>query len=74
MESDDDLAAMYLTAKLSGSPRDASEHEEIELLLESFSKQCEEIVSEVENLSVSHSLPFMPCLPFLIYATLRRRT
>lgn len=43
---------MYLTAKMSGTPRDASEHEEIELLLESFSKQCEEIVSEVENLSV----------------------
>ncbi|KAL8287403.1 hypothetical protein RQP46_003261 [Phenoliferia psychrophenolica] len=53
LENDDDLAAMYLTAKLSGTPRDASEHEEIELLLESFSKQCEEIVSEVENLSAN---------------------
>lgn len=51
--SDDDLAAMYLTSKLEGKPRDASEHEEIELLLESFSKQCEEIVSEVDNLAVS---------------------
>ncbi|KAK4696961.1 magnesium transporter, partial [Phenoliferia sp. Uapishka_3] len=57
LENDDDLAAMYLTAKLSGTPRDASEHEEIELLLESFSKQCEEIVSEVENLSAAH----VPC-------------
>lgn len=50
---DDDLAAMYLTAKLQGKPRSADDHEEIELLLESFSKQCEEIVSEVETLSVS---------------------
>lgn len=50
--TDDDLAAMYLTAKANGAPRDPSEHEEIEMLLESFSKQCEEIVSEVESLSV----------------------
>lgn len=56
---------MYLTAKLSGTPRDASEHEEIELLLESFSKQCEEIVSEVENLSVRSRLPAFPFLSLL---------
>lgn len=55
---DDDLAAMYLTAKMQGKPRSADDHEEIELLLESFSKQCEEIVSEVETLSVN--LSFSP--------------
>lgn len=43
---------MYLTEKQAGHPRAADDHEEIELLLESFSKQCEEIVSEVETLSV----------------------
>jgi magnesium transporter len=53
LEADDDLAAMYLTAKGEGKPRDASEHEEIELLLESFDKQVEEIVSEIDNLAVS---------------------
>ncbi|BGP19138.1 magnesium ion transporter [Rhodosporidiobolus nylandii] len=51
LSNDADLAAMYLTAKLQGKPRTAEDHEEIELLLESFSKQCEEIVSEVETLS-----------------------
>lgn len=44
---------MYLTAKLENRPRSADDHEEVELLLESFSKQCEEIVSEVETLAVS---------------------
>ncbi|KAK4049513.1 magnesium ion transporter [Microbotryomycetes sp. JL201] len=53
LENDDDLAAMYLTAKLEGKPRSADDHEEVELLLESFSKRCEEIVSEVETLSAN---------------------
>ncbi|GAA5936079.1 CorA family magnesium transporter [Sporobolomyces koalae] len=53
LSNDDDLAAMYLTAKIQGQPRSADDHEEIELLLESFSKQCEEIVSEVETLSAN---------------------
>ncbi|GAA6019268.1 hypothetical protein JCM11491_001295 [Sporobolomyces phaffii] len=53
LSNDDDLAAMYLTAKTQGKPRSADDHEEIELLLESFSKQCEEIVSEVETLSAN---------------------
>lgn len=43
---------MYLTSKAEGRTRDPSEHEEIELLLESFEKQCEEIVSEVDSLAV----------------------
>lgn len=45
---------MYLTQKITQNhPRSSDDHEEIELLLESFSKQTEEIVSEVETLSVS---------------------
>lgn len=50
--ADDDLSGMYLTAKLQGKPRAANDHEEVELLLEAFSKQCEEVVSEVETLAV----------------------
>ncbi|GJN93504.1 hypothetical protein Rhopal_006561-T1 [Rhodotorula paludigena] len=53
LANDDDLANMYLTEKQAGHPRAADDHEEIELLLESFSKQCEEIVSEVETLSAN---------------------
>ncbi|KAI5477158.1 hypothetical protein MNV49_006814 [Pseudohyphozyma bogoriensis] len=53
LDNDDDLAAMYLTAKAEGKPRDPHDHEEIELLLESFSKQCEEIVSEIESLNAN---------------------
>lgn len=45
---------MYLTEKVEKQqPRNSDDHEEVELLLESFSKQIEEIVSEVETLSVS---------------------
>jgi hypothetical protein len=47
---------MYLTAKAQDKPRANDDHEEIELLLESFSKQCEEIVSEVETLEVGRTL------------------
>lgn len=47
---DDDLAAMYLTAKKAGKPRDSSDHEEVELLLESYLKQTEEIASTASSL------------------------
>ncbi|CAO3616401.1 unnamed protein product [Cunninghamella blakesleeana] len=50
LEHDDDLAAMYLTAKKSGKPRDASDHEEVELLLESYLKQTEEIANDASRL------------------------
>ncbi|BGP57615.1 hypothetical protein JCM8202_000520 [Rhodotorula sphaerocarpa] len=53
LANDEDLANMYLTAKLQEKPRADDDHEEIELLLESFSKQCEEIVSEVETLEAN---------------------
>ncbi|KIY63599.1 cora-domain-containing protein [Cylindrobasidium torrendii FP15055 ss-10] len=50
LEQDDDLNAMYLTDKKEGRPRDGDDHEDLEFLLESFSKQVEEIVSEVGNI------------------------
>lgn len=52
LESDADMAAMYLTAKSSNSqPRPVYAHEEIELLLESYLKIAEEIVSRVQLLA-----------------------
>lgn len=51
---DEDLAAMYLTDKKNGMPRRLSDHEDLEVLLESFSKQVEEIVNEAENIQVSN--------------------
>ncbi|KAI5448878.1 magnesium ion transporter [Naganishia albida] len=50
LESDEDLSAMYLSAKKLNEPRDTHDHEELELLLESFSKQVEEIMSEVDTI------------------------
>ncbi|TFY78223.1 hypothetical protein EWM64_g5789, partial [Hericium alpestre] len=49
LEQDEDLAAMYLTDLAHGAPRLPSDHEELEVLLETFSKQVEEFVNEAEN-------------------------
>ena len=57
--SDDDLVAMYLTDKRNGIDRQLDDHEELEVLLESFSKQVEEIVNEAENMEVTAQ----PALP-----------
>ncbi|KAH0834723.1 hypothetical protein J3R83DRAFT_10273 [Lanmaoa asiatica] len=51
--TDEDLSAMYLTDKKNGSPRDMHEHDELEVLLEFFSKQVEEIVNEAENIETN---------------------
>ena len=51
--SDEDLDAMYLSDKLNDVPRKAHDHEDLEVLLESFAKQVEEIVNEAENIQVS---------------------
>lgn len=50
LEQDEDMNAMYLTDKVAGVERDTHEHEEIEILLESFAKQVEEIVNEAETI------------------------
>jgi magnesium transporter len=46
---------MYLTDKLQGKPRSLNDHEQLELLLESFTKQAEEVVSEIDTMVVSSS-------------------
>ncbi|KAI1317063.1 magnesium ion transporter [Mortierella claussenii] len=47
LDQDDDLANMYLTEKKLGHPRTMDSHEEIEILLESYLKQVEEIANTV---------------------------
>ncbi|KAI8318845.1 Mg2+ transporter protein [Martensiomyces pterosporus] len=51
LEQDEDLAAMYLTQKLNGSMRATNDHEEVELMMETYLKQVEEIVNHVESVS-----------------------
>ncbi|EME49720.1 hypothetical protein DOTSEDRAFT_68485 [Dothistroma septosporum NZE10] len=50
LEADDDLAAMYLTEKAEGIEREEDNHEEVELLLESYHKVADEIVQISSNL------------------------
>ncbi|KAK4124989.1 cora-domain-containing protein [Parathielavia appendiculata] len=50
LEADDDLAAMYLTEKTHDLYRGEDDHTEIELLLESYNKICDEVVQEASNL------------------------
>lgn len=50
LEADDDLASMYLTDKAAGKVRDEQNHDEIELLLESYHKVADEIVQVSSNL------------------------
>jgi magnesium transporter len=45
---------MYLTDQKNNKTRDMNEHEELEVLLESFSKQVEEIVNEAQNIEVGY--------------------
>ncbi|CCG84319.1 protein of unknown function [Taphrina deformans PYCC 5710] len=50
LEEDKDISAMYLTEKLDGVERPEDQHDEAELLLESYLKQTDEIVQVVETL------------------------
>lgn len=50
LEADDDLAAMYLTEKANGIIRSEGDHTEVEMLLESYHKVCDEIVQGSGNL------------------------
>ncbi|KAJ3504759.1 hypothetical protein NLJ89_g7772 [Agrocybe chaxingu] len=52
LSQDEDMDAMYLSDKKNGVERAKHDHEELEVLLESFSKQVEEIVNEAENIEV----------------------
>lgn len=53
LEADDDLAAMYLTEKAHDMRRGEDDHPEIEMLLESYNKLCDEVVQEASNLVTS---------------------
>jgi magnesium transporter len=46
---------MYLTDKKNDIIRELDDHEDLEVLLESFSKQVEEIVNETETIEVLSS-------------------
>lgn len=50
LEADDDLASMYLTEKAQGIEREEDDHNEVEMLLESYYKVCDEIVQVSANL------------------------
>lgn len=50
LEADDDLAAMYLTEKTHDLFRGEDDHTEVELLLESYNKVCDEVVEESSSL------------------------
>ena len=51
LESDEDMAQMYLSDAKSGDRRtENSNLEELELLLESFEKQVEEVIAEIEQI------------------------
>lgn len=50
LEADDDLAAMYLSERSVGKEREEDDHQEVEMLLESYHKVCDEIVQASGNL------------------------
>lgn len=50
LEADDDLASMYLTEKAKGKKRAEDDHHDVEMLLESYHKVCDEIVQVSGNL------------------------
>ncbi|KAK1758446.1 hypothetical protein QBC47DRAFT_339320 [Echria macrotheca] len=50
LEADDDLSSMYLTEKTHDLYRGEDDHTEVELLLESYNKICDEVVQEASNL------------------------
>lgn len=47
LEQDEDLAAMYLSSKKAGTARSTHNHEEIELLMETYLKQTDEIANVI---------------------------
>ncbi|KAI5280466.1 magnesium ion transporter, partial [Ascosphaera aggregata] len=50
LDADDDLTAMYLTERKNGNEREEDDHQEVEMLLESYHKICDEIVQASGNL------------------------
>jgi magnesium transporter len=50
LEADDDLSDLYLTENANGVVREEDDHTEVEMLLESYHKVCDEIVQASSNL------------------------
>ena len=50
LEEDEDLSGMYLSEQVQGQVRNEEDHTEIEMLLESYHKVCDEIVQNSGNL------------------------
>ncbi|KAI4092440.1 MAG: hypothetical protein LQ348_004257 [Seirophora lacunosa] len=50
LEADDDLVTMYLSERAQGKVREEEDHTEVEMLLESYHKVCDEIVQVSSNL------------------------
>ncbi|KAG9244528.1 hypothetical protein BJ878DRAFT_505778 [Calycina marina] len=50
LEADDDMAAMYLSGKAAGTPRQEADHTEIELLIENYYDASGEIVDKADKL------------------------
>ncbi|KAL8644304.1 MAG: hypothetical protein Q9210_007320, partial [Variospora velana] len=50
LEADDDLVIMYLSERAQGKVREEDDHTEVEMLLESYHKVCDEIVQVSSNL------------------------
>lgn len=53
LEADDDLTSMYLTERGKGIQREENDHQEVEMLLESYHKVSDEIVQASGNLVTS---------------------
>ncbi|PVV01935.1 hypothetical protein BB560_003627 [Smittium megazygosporum] len=51
LDQDEDLADMYLTNKKSGVSQPIDSHDEVELILETYLKQVEEVANQVESTS-----------------------
>lgn len=50
LDADDDLVSMYLSERAQGKTREEDDHTEVEMLLESYHKVCDEIVQVSGNL------------------------
>lgn len=49
LDHDDDLSELYLTEKKHGTERSKDDHQEVELILESYSLHCDAIVQTIES-------------------------
>jgi hypothetical protein len=61
LSEDADLAASYLTAAATNTPRTTEDHEELELLLESYSQRFEGLITGASSALVSRGLLMRRC-------------